>query len=79
MCAAFTPEYRSTRDARKALFTSGGYTFLMFALVPLGVGGLVSQDAAAADVGGIFVNAFAAVIPVGRSPTSCSPSCWSCC
>ncbi|MCG2620782.1 APC family permease [Arthrobacter sp. I2-34] len=65
MCAAFTPEYRSAKDARKALFTSGGYTFLMFALVPLGVGGLVSQDAAASDVGGIFVNAFAAVIPIG--------------
>ncbi|HEX2246936.1 MAG TPA: APC family permease [Arthrobacter sp.] len=65
MCAAFTPEYKSRKDAKRALSSSGAYTFAMFALVPLGVGGLVSREDAAADVGGVFVNAFASVLPAG--------------
>ncbi|MDN4610430.1 APC family permease [Arthrobacter burdickii] len=65
MCAAFTPEYRSNRDARRALSASGGYTFMMFALVPLGVGGLVSQADAAADPSAVFVTGFASVLPAG--------------
>ena len=65
MCAAFTPEYRSNKDARRALSTSGGYTFMMFALVPLGVGGLMSQADAAADPTAVFVQGFASVLPAG--------------
>ncbi|EME51054.1 amino acid transporter [Rhodococcus ruber BKS 20-38] len=65
MCAAFTPEYRSNKDARRALSTSGGYTFMMFALVPIGIGGLVSQADAAADPTAVFVNGFASVLPAG--------------
>lgn len=65
MCAAFTPEYRSNKDARRALSTSGGYTFLMFALVPLGVGGLMTQADAAADPTAVFVSGFASVLPAG--------------
>lgn len=65
MCAAFTPEYRSKKDARRALSSSGAYTFMMFALVPIGVGGLVTQTDAAADPAAVFVNGFAAVLPSG--------------
>ncbi|GAA1125149.1 APC family permease [Citricoccus alkalitolerans] len=65
MCAAFTPEYRSTKDARRALSSSGAYTFMMFALVPIGVGGLISQGEAAADPTAVFVNGFASVLPAG--------------
>lgn len=65
MCAAFTPEYRSTKDARRALSSSGAYTFMMFALVPIGVGGLVSQSDAAADPGGVFISGFASILPAG--------------
>ncbi|WP_460464366.1 APC family permease [Arthrobacter pigmenti] len=65
MCAAFTPEYKTRKDARRALSSSGAYTFAMFALVPLGVGGLISQTEAREDVGAIFVNAFTNVVPAG--------------
>ncbi|WP_440101132.1 APC family permease [Glutamicibacter mishrai] len=65
MCAAFTPEYRSTKDARRALSSSGAFTFMMFALAPIGVGGLVSQSDAVADPSAVFVNGFAAVLPAG--------------
>jgi amino acid transporter len=65
MCAAFTPEYRSTKDARRALSTSGAYTFMMFALVPIGIGGLISQADAAADPSAVFITGFATVLPAG--------------
>jgi len=65
MCAAFTPEYRSNKDARRALSSSGAYTFMMFALVPIGIGGLISQADAAADPTAVFVNGFASVLPAG--------------
>lgn len=65
MCAAFLPEYRTKSDGRKALFTSGAYTFAMFLLVPLGAGGLVSQEEAASDPSGMFVTAFTRVLPDG--------------
>ncbi|MGP9783787.1 APC family permease [Arthrobacter sp. MYb211] len=65
MCAAFTPEYRSKKDARRALSSSGAYTFMMFALVPIGIGGLLSQADAAADPAAVFVSGFAAVLPAG--------------
>jgi len=65
MCAAFTPEYRTMKDARRALSSSGAYTFAVFALVPIGIGGLVSQPDAAADPYAVFVNGFAAVLPAG--------------
>ncbi|WP_075972529.1 APC family permease [Glutamicibacter halophytocola] len=65
MCAAFTPEYRSEKDARRALSTTGAYTFMMFALVPIGVGGLISRADAANDPASVFVNGFTAVLPAG--------------
>ncbi len=65
MCAAFTPEYRTTRDARLALSSSGAFTFAMFALVPIGVGGLVSQQTAGEDPSAVFITGFASVLPAG--------------
>lgn len=65
MCAAFLPEYRSMKDGKKALFTSGAYTFMMFLLVPLGFGGLISQEEILADPAGAFVAAFTRVIDSG--------------
>jgi amino acid transporter len=65
MCAAFTPEYRTNKDARRALSSSGAYTFMMFALVPIGIGGLISQADAAADPTAVFISGFAAVLPAG--------------
>lgn len=65
MCAAFLPEYRTKSDARKALFSSGAYTFGIFLLVPFGVGGLITQEEAGTDPLGIFVTAFTRVLPAG--------------
>lgn len=65
MCAAFMPEYRSKKDGKKALFASGAYTFGIFLLVPFGVGGLVTQQEAAADPAAMFVTAFTRVLPAG--------------
>ncbi|GAB3192835.1 APC family permease [Nesterenkonia suensis] len=65
MCAAFTPEYRTSRDARRALKSSGAYTFMMFALVPIGVGGLVSPQQAVDAPDAVFTAAFAAALPPG--------------
>lgn len=65
MCAAFLPEYRTKSDARKALFSSGAYTFGIFLLVPFGVGGLITQEEAATDPLGVFVTAFTRVLPEG--------------
>lgn len=65
MCAAFAPEYRTPRDARRALTSSGAYTFMMFALVPIGVGGLVSPQQAADAPDAVFTSAFAAALPAG--------------
>lgn len=65
MCAAFMPEYRTRSDSTKALFSSGAYTTTMFALVPLGIGGLVSQQEAQADPSAVFLTGFARVVPTG--------------
>ncbi|RFC62229.1 APC family permease [Fulvimarina endophytica] len=58
MCAAFGPEYRSRRDMRLALITSGLFTLAVFAGVAFSLGGLVTAEAAAADPNGFFIDAF---------------------
>ena len=65
MCAAFAPEYRSQRDTRLALQNSGIYTLLVFALVPLGIGGLATQEQAAENPNGFFVGAFESALGGG--------------
>ncbi len=67
MCAAFGPEYRSQRDMRLALLTSGGYTVLVFAAVAFGLGGLVDREAALANPSGFYIDAFNAVVGSGYS------------
>lgn len=58
MCAAFGPEYRSKKDMRLALVTSGLYTVAVFAAVAFSLGGLVDQQAAIDDPNGFFIGAF---------------------
>jgi amino acid transporter len=67
MCAAFGPEYRSQRDMRLALTSSGLYTVLAFAAVALGLGGLVDPQAALDNPSGFYIGAFNAVLGSGWS------------
>ena len=67
MCAAFGPEYRSQRDMRLALLTSGTYTVLVFAAVAFGLGGLVDRESALANPSGFYIEAFNAVVGNGFS------------
>lgn len=67
MCAAFGPEYRSYRDMRLSLLTSGLYTTAVFAAVAFGVGGLVDQNAVMQDPIGFYINAFNSILGTGYS------------
>lgn len=67
MCAAFGPEYRSQRDMRLALLTSGGYTVAVFAAVAFGLGGMVDRETALANPSGFYIDAFNAVLGSGFS------------
>lgn len=58
MCAAFGPEYRSKKDMRLALVTSGLYTVAVFAAVAFSLGGLVDPQAAIDNPNGFFIGAF---------------------
>ncbi|MGO4799793.1 APC family permease [Pseudomonas sp. W22_MBD1_FP4] len=62
MCAAFGPEYRSKKDMRLALITSGGYTVAVFAAVAFSLGGLADQQAAIDNPNGFFIGAFDAIL-----------------
>lgn len=67
MCAAFGPEYRSQRDMRLALLTSGGYTVAVFAAVAFGLGGMVDSEAAMSNPSGFYIDAFNAMLGTGYS------------
>lgn len=67
MCAAFGPEYRTQRDMRLALISSGLYTVAVFAAVAFGLGGLIDQQTAASDPSGFYIGAFKAVLGSGFS------------
>lgn len=61
--ATFGPEYKDRkRDLRKALLTSCVFTLIVAVLMPLGLGGTVGDAAIAADPGGVFATAFAAIV-----------------
>ncbi|MFJ4112300.1 APC family permease [Pseudomonas sp. NPDC089758] len=62
MCAAFGPEYRSKKDMRLALVTSGLYTVAVFAAVAFSLGGLADQQAAIENPNGFFIGAFNAIL-----------------
>lgn len=67
MCASFAPEYRSQRDMRLALLTSGGYTVAVFAAVAFGLGGMVDSETAMANPSGFYIAAFNGVVGEGFS------------
>lgn len=64
--ATFTPEYKkSAGDARKALRLAGVFCILVYALVPVGIGGLVGQPEIAANPVSFYVNAFNQIFGAG--------------
>lgn len=67
MCAAFGPEYRSKKDMKLALISSGLFTVAVFAGVAFSLGGLVDQQAAADDPNGFFIGAFQLLLGDGYS------------
>lgn len=66
VAASFAPEYRDTRrDTAMALKAASLFTFGVFVLVPLGVGGVASTKEAANDPIGFWVAAFDQVVGGG--------------
>jgi amino acid transporter len=62
--ASFVPEFRDTvRDTRIALKLAGFFVLAVYFLVPLGVGGLSSQAAMAANPVTFYLQAFDLLIP----------------
>jgi amino acid transporter len=62
-CAVFAPEYKDTiRETPLALKTSALFSLLVYALLPLGIGGVVGTEGAAADPVAFYVPAFEAII-----------------
>jgi amino acid transporter len=63
--AAFAPEYHSpVTDTPKALRASAAFSVLVYALLPLGLGGTLGTDAVAADATGIafYTQAFDVIV-----------------
>ncbi|MCG5227015.1 APC family permease [Acinetobacter baumannii] len=58
MCASFAPEYRTTRDMKLSLISSGFYTVLVFLLVGIGISGLVDAKTALANPNGFYIDMF---------------------
>jgi amino acid transporter len=66
--ATFAPEYHDTeRDTTKALRAAAGFGVLVYALLPLGLGGTLGTEAVAADETGIafYTQAFDAIVGSG--------------
>jgi amino acid transporter len=58
-CAAFAPEYKDTiRDTTLALRSAALFSLAVYALLPLGLGGVLPQDVVAADPVAFYVPAF---------------------
>jgi amino acid transporter len=63
VCASFAPEYHDTkRDTMLALRSAATFSLLVYALLPLGLGGVVGT---AGDSGAYYVNAFKTVAGSG--------------
>ena len=63
--ATFAPEYRDTeRDTTKALRAAAGFSVLVYALLPLGLGGTLGTEAVAADetIIAFYTQAFDAIV-----------------
>jgi amino acid transporter len=65
-CATFAPEYKDTvNDTSLALRSSALFSLAVYALLPLGIGGVLSQDAIGGDPVAFYVPAFQAVLGGG--------------
>jgi amino acid transporter len=63
MCASFAPEYRDTqRDTARALKTTAVFIFILFAFMPVGLTGVVTQKQIGAAPLTIYVQAFNKII-----------------
>ncbi|HET7047799.1 MAG TPA: APC family permease [Solirubrobacteraceae bacterium] len=58
ICATFTPEYKSRRDAAIALRSAATFSLLVFILLPLGLGGVTGAPSADTAEGQFYVQAF---------------------
>lgn len=58
MCASFAPEYKTTRDMKLSLISSGFYTVLVFLFVGIGIAGLVDAKTALANPNGFYIDMF---------------------
>jgi amino acid transporter len=62
-CAAFAPEYKDTvRDTTLALRSSAVFSLGVYALLPLGIGGVLSQSDVAANPVAFYVPAFDKIV-----------------
>jgi amino acid transporter len=58
VCATFAPEYKTRRDTSMALRTSALFVVGVFALLPLGLGGVTGAPSAATQEGQFYSTAF---------------------
>ncbi|EMD5446507.1 APC family permease [Acinetobacter baumannii] len=58
MCASFAPEYKTTRDMKLSIISSGFYTVLVFLFVGIGISGLVDAKTALANPNGFYIDMF---------------------
>jgi amino acid transporter len=65
-CATFAPEYQDTaRDTALALRSSALFSLAVYALLPLGIGGVMSQEAVAENPVAFYVPAFQQILGGG--------------
>ena len=65
-CATFAPEYKDTvRDTSLALRSSALFSLAVYALLPLGIGGVMSQEAIAENPVAFYVPAFQEILGGG--------------
>jgi amino acid transporter len=65
-CATFAPEYKDTeRDTALALRSAALFSLAVYALLPLGIGGVLSQEAVAENPVAFYVPAFQEVLGGG--------------
>ncbi|CAN5368548.1 APC family permease [soil metagenome] len=65
-CATFAPEYKDTeRDTALALKSAALFSLAVYALLPLGIGGVLSQEAIAENPVAFYVPAFQEILGGG--------------
>jgi len=62
-CATFAPEYKDTvNDTTRALRSAAVFSLAVYTLLPLGLGGVMTQEAIAADPYAFYVPAFDQIV-----------------